>query len=210
MFFEPVYIPRALNTGTCLRRGDPFYPAGLHRNHVLATANTGEIRRGFGEEEEPQKKKKKAMVWGGITMTVMRELNSCQGNVTGLYNRDNVIESIALTYPRRLGNAFIFQDDTARAHRARDHQDHLQFRTITTLLLWSARFPDLSPNEHLWDILGRRVLRRPHKPQVINELADALQEEWHQIPKATTGRLISSMRSRCLACLAANGGLTRH
>ena len=49
MFLEPIYIPRALNTGTCLRQGDLFYSAGLHRNHVLATANTGEIGRGFGK-----------------------------------------------------------------------------------------------------------------------------------------------------------------
>ena len=49
MFFEPIYIPRALNTGTCIRQGDLFYSAGLHRNHVLATANTGEIGRGFGK-----------------------------------------------------------------------------------------------------------------------------------------------------------------
>ena len=47
MFFEPIYIPRARNTGTCLRQGDLFYSAGLHRNHVLSTANTGKIGRGF-------------------------------------------------------------------------------------------------------------------------------------------------------------------
>ena len=50
MFFEPVYIPRALNTGTCIRQSDLFYSAGLHRNHVVVTANTGEIGRGFGEK----------------------------------------------------------------------------------------------------------------------------------------------------------------
>ena len=52
MFFEPIYIPRALNTGTCIQQGDLLYSAGLHRNHVLATANTGEIRRGFGKNAE--------------------------------------------------------------------------------------------------------------------------------------------------------------
>ena len=31
------------------RQGDLFYSARLHRNHVLATANTGKIRRGFGK-----------------------------------------------------------------------------------------------------------------------------------------------------------------
>ena len=49
MVFEPVYIPRALNTGTCIQQGGLFYSAGLHRNHVLATANTGKIGRGFGK-----------------------------------------------------------------------------------------------------------------------------------------------------------------
>ena len=37
MFFEPI------------RQGDLFYAAGLHRNYMLATANTGKIRRGFGK-----------------------------------------------------------------------------------------------------------------------------------------------------------------
>ena len=47
MLFEPIYIPRALDTGTSIRQGDLFYSADLHTNHVLATANTGEIGRGF-------------------------------------------------------------------------------------------------------------------------------------------------------------------
>ena len=44
-FFQPIYIPRALNTKTCIRQGDLFYSVGLHGNHVLATANTGKIGR---------------------------------------------------------------------------------------------------------------------------------------------------------------------
>ena len=40
MFFEPIYIPWAFNTVTCLRQRDLFYSAGLHTNRVLATANT--------------------------------------------------------------------------------------------------------------------------------------------------------------------------
>ena len=49
MFLSLFYIPRELKTGTCIRQGDLFYSAGLHRNYVLATANTGEIGRGFGK-----------------------------------------------------------------------------------------------------------------------------------------------------------------
>ena len=50
VFFELIYIPLVLNTGTCLQQGDLFYSVGLHRNRVLATANTGEIGRGFEEK----------------------------------------------------------------------------------------------------------------------------------------------------------------
>ena len=49
MVFEPIYIPRAINTGTCIQQGDLAYSVGRHRNHVLATTNTGEIGRGFGK-----------------------------------------------------------------------------------------------------------------------------------------------------------------
>ena len=48
MVSEPIYIQRALNKGTCIRQGDLFYSVGLHGNHALATTNTGEIGRGFG------------------------------------------------------------------------------------------------------------------------------------------------------------------
>ena len=41
--FEPVSIPRALNTGTRILQGDLFYSAGLHRNRVHSY--TGEIER---------------------------------------------------------------------------------------------------------------------------------------------------------------------
>ena len=32
--------------------GDLFYSASVHRNHVLATANTGKIGRGFAKNAE--------------------------------------------------------------------------------------------------------------------------------------------------------------
>ena len=33
--FLPIYIPWALNTGTCIQQGDLFYSAGLHRNRRI-------------------------------------------------------------------------------------------------------------------------------------------------------------------------------
>ena len=34
MFSEPIYMPRALNTGTCIQQGDLFYSAGQHRKKL--------------------------------------------------------------------------------------------------------------------------------------------------------------------------------
>ena len=49
MFFEPIYIPRALSTGICIQQGDLFF-CGPTQDPVLATANTGKkIGRGFGK-----------------------------------------------------------------------------------------------------------------------------------------------------------------
>ena len=39
-FLSQIYILWALNTGTCNQQGNLFYSSGLHRKHVLATANT--------------------------------------------------------------------------------------------------------------------------------------------------------------------------
>ena len=142
-------------------------------------------------------------------MTRRTELHIRQGNVTGLYYRNNVIELIVLPYTRRHGNAFVFQDGNARDDRTCVVQDHLQFCRITTLP-WPAKSPDLSPVVYLWDILGRRVRKRPHKPQDIKELANALLEEWCRIPQSPIWYLIRSMGSRCLMCLAPNGCPTRY
>ena len=77
------------------------------------------------------------------------------------------------------------------SHSQRSPQTCLQFNTFVGHPLW------------------RRVRRRPHKPQDIKELADAVQEEWRRIPQATFRRLTMSMRRRCLACLATKGGPAR-
>ena len=34
MFSEPIYMPRALNMGTCIQQGDLFYSAGQHRKKL--------------------------------------------------------------------------------------------------------------------------------------------------------------------------------
>jgi hypothetical protein len=49
--------------------------------------------------------------------------------------------------------------------------------------------PDLSPIEHLWDELGRRVCHRQNPPETLQELRDALVHVWNNISQAFIQRL---------------------
>ena len=49
MFLEPIYIPGALNTETCVQQGDLLYSAGLHRNRCLPQLTQENLGRDFGK-----------------------------------------------------------------------------------------------------------------------------------------------------------------
>ena len=65
------------------------------------------------------------------------------------------------------------------------------------VLPWPALSSNLSPIEHLWDELGRRVRHRQDPPGTQQELSSALVDEWNNIPQAFIQRLNGSMRRRC-------------
>ena len=132
------------------------------------------------------------MVWGGITMTGRTDLHVVQGRVTGVYYRDNNLAPIVLPFARHAGRRFIFQDDNARAHRVCVVNDYLQHDHIDRMP-WPAMSPDLSPIEHVWDMIGRHVHRRQRRPTTLQELAAVLQEDWNRLPQIEIGRLIRSM-----------------
>ncbi|GFY21330.1 transposable element Tcb2 transposase [Trichonephila clavipes] len=63
----------------------------------------------------------------------------------------------------------IFPQDNARPHTARVSEDC--FHTVT-IIPWPARYPDLSPIEHIWDHLGWQA----GYPMSLNELEARLQQ----------------------------------
>ena len=60
--------------GSCIQQGDLFYSAGLHRNHVLATSNTGKLRRGL---------EKNTGEWTGRVETSKEEIPSSKHRMYG-------------------------------------------------------------------------------------------------------------------------------
>ncbi|ROL52174.1 Transposable element Tcb1 transposase [Anabarilius grahami] len=58
---------------------------------------------------------------------------------------------------------------------------------------------DMSPIEHVWDALDRRIRQRVPVPSNIQQLRTSIEEEWTNIPQAIINNLINSMRRRCVA-----------
>ena len=69
----------------------------------------------------------------------------------------------------------LFQDDTARLHRARIVTDNLA-QEGPEKLPWPSKRPDVNPFEHCWHRLGCNVRKRS-KVNTLGDLARALVEE---------------------------------
>lgn len=149
------------------------------------------------------------MVWGGISFRGRTQLVIVQGNLTGVRYRDEIIQPHVLPFVQGQGRRMTFQHDNARPHVARVVTDILVQRNVD-VLPWPAVSPDLSPIEHVWDEMERRLRRQPNQPLTLDQLAQALVNIWNTIPQAVFGNLVASMRRRCQACIDNNGGHTRY
>ena len=146
------------------------------------------------------------LVWGGITAQRRTELVLINVFVNADPYETQVLEPVVRPFIQQHGG--LLQQENARAHTARATQRYFQAHNID-VIDWPSLSPDLAPIEHVWDELGRRVYRRNHPPRNVNELRQALIEEWRGIPQMRIRNIVNSMRKRCTACIAAGGGHTR-
>ncbi|GFV50353.1 transposable element Tcb1 transposase [Trichonephila clavipes] len=93
------------------------------------------------------------LVWGAIAYDSRSTLIVMRGTLTGLSCVDDILRPHVGPFLNGPHGA-IFQLDNARPHTARFAQDFLRpFQTLP----WPARSPDLSPVEHVWDQLKRKM-----------------------------------------------------
>ncbi|GFW67493.1 transposable element Tc1 transposase [Trichonephila clavipes] len=148
------------------------------------------------------------MVWAGIMLngsTPLHIFERCP--VTGVRYRDEVLEPNVHLFRGSCGPKFILTDNNPRPHRTLLVDEFLE-RDDIRHMDWPTRSPDLDPIEHVWDALGSAIPIHNPPPRTTRELKTALLNDWDQLQQELINCLISSMTSRCEACIAERGGHT--
>ncbi|UYV65290.1 K02A2.6-like [Cordylochernes scorpioides] len=147
--------------------------------------------------ERPTVRQRGIVVWGAFAYDSRSPLLRIQGTMTAQRYVDDVLRQVTLPYLQGVPNA-LYQQDNARPHTARISQQALQ---DVQMLPWPPYSPGLSPIEHVWDIIGRRLHALP-QPRSEDELWQMVEREWRAIPQDAIPTLIDSLPRRVAACIA--------
>ncbi|GFU73893.1 transposable element Tcb2 transposase [Trichonephila clavipes] len=140
-------------------RGERINPAFALQRHTAPTAGV--------------------MVWGVIAYNTRSSLVLIRGTMIAQRYAHDILQPHVLPLMQRLPGAIPQQGQCSVS------QDCL---CAVTTLPWPARLPDLSPIEHIWDHLGRRV----GHPTSLKELEARLQQIWNVCLNARSHHIVHS------------------
>lgn len=150
-------------------------------------------------------------VWGVITPQGVGRLHRVEGNMTGLKYVSILKTSLfgtARDYDIEICDFILAQDNDPKhnSNVARDFYDEKGIQ----ILPWPPQSPDMNIIENVWDHLDKLIRQRNPLPKNIEELWDALQEEWHKIDVEYITHLYEGMPRRISALIAAKGSYTKY
>jgi len=145
----------------------------------------------------------KVHVWGCIGIGVKKLVFLPAGSITADVYKKHVLIRHVVPMLNASPVRLTFQQDGARAHTANSIKAYLKRKRVDVMENWPPRSPDLNPIENLWARLARDVSRIGACDQ--DELRDAVQQAWDNIPQADIDVLVRSFKRRKLDVIAARG-----
>lgn len=128
--------------------------------------------------------------------------------VDGSYYREELLSKELLPAIRSIaGDLYVFQQDNAPAHRARQTVELLRRETPDFIGpdMWPPNSPDLNPVDYcVWGLMQERVYRTPIRD--LSELRRRLVDTWCSFQQSTVDQAIDQWRKRLDACVRAQGG----
>ncbi|GFS85594.1 transposable element Tcb2 transposase [Trichonephila clavipes] len=105
----------------------------------------------------------------------------------------------------------IFQQDNARPHVTKTIRDFCSAQHMQRLL-WPAYSPDMSPIEHVWDLVDWCLARDPYPAAPKDELLLRIRAIWalRALPQADIQNLFGSMPRHIAAFIIMLGGYTKY
>ncbi|GFX47171.1 hypothetical protein TNCV_2747471 [Trichonephila clavipes] len=78
------------------------------------------------------------------------------------------------------------------------------------LITWPAYSPDVSPIEHVWDLVAWRLTRNLRPAASNDELFLRIQAIWNSLPQTDIQNLFESLPLRIAVLITARGGNTKY
>ena len=103
---------------------------------------------------------------------------------------------------RELSEYFIFQQDGASAHRARETVELLQAATpgFISPALWPPNSPDLNPLDYkIWGFMQDKVYSV--KIRDVNHLRQRIKDAWNEMDQRVIDESVKQWRARLRACV---------
>lgn len=127
--------------------------------------------------------------------------------IDGNYYRQVLLANEMLPAIRHIsGDCYVFQQDSAPAHRARKTVEFLRRETPNFISpdQWPPNSPDLNPVDYkIWAFVQERVYQVPITN--VTDLRQRLNEVWLNMPQDVVDNAIGEWRRRLRACVQANG-----
>jgi len=112
---------------------------------------------------------------------------------------------------RQLSDFYVFQQDSAQAHGAREAIELLTMETQEFIppTLCPPNSPDLNPFDYkLWSVMQEKVYKKRIKD--IDELRACILTAWDEMDQRIIGAEIGQWRTCLRACIKAKGGHFEH